>query len=425
MQEVFYGTSHPSYGDLVLKHQADIKLTVAGLTMDDVISGWSVRGRSITIKLGGAELAYADYYTVFTGRMGMPEWDDTEVSIPVYDLYDVLSKAQVTQNTFASGGSMPADTVGQWIPVCVGYCRQVPAVLVNTSGLEYQVHDPTVGGAIQAVSAAYVDGAAVSIASTDLSGGRFTLSTAPTGGKVTADVAGAKFGGTFYPDLGSIVENLILDLTTLTASNIDATLMTAFKSAFAYNVGMYVDGEAKLSAVIDEMVSGLPVYYGFTREGKFGMSEFTAPSGSATLDMTRLERLSGSLEGSVEERIHRQVSVGYAYKFGGDGQRYQFSTTTDDTALAALCPDADKGSYMTRLYDVTGGAAVAVKWDALLGAPRKRYKGSAKGLFVQADLGSVMSYTSTRFGLDAGALLRVVAIEEDYSDNVVIIEGWG
>ena len=77
IQEIFYGNTQVSYGDL------SILIGDGGLLSD--IQDWNWAGRQIIIKLGFSELNITDYRTIFTGRMGQPRYTSNLLTVPIQD----------------------------------------------------------------------------------------------------------------------------------------------------------------------------------------------------------------------------------------------------------------------------------------------------------------------------------------------------
>ena len=421
MQDVFFGTSFPAWGELELNHAAGYYLDPdLSVTFDDLISDWTLAGRAVVVKIGGRSLAYSDYETIFTGKQGFHRWGQKTLTIPVFDGQADLSEVKLPQNTFAAGGDMPAYSVGKLIPVCLGYVKNVTPVKVHTNNKVYQVHDTAIGGAINDVATAYDDGASVAFTK-QLANGQFTLNAVP-GGRVTCDVEGAKFSAVFEETIGGLIEALLTEVAGLGGGDIDSTMMTAFKTAIPYEVGLYITSQTSILDILDRLTGGIPCWYGFSRAGVFQIAEFTEPSGSSDADLTNKEIMDGTLEGERDENLWYLIRVGYNLDYGSD--EYQIEDL-EDTDLPDLCPHAKEADlFTTCLRDAADAAAVATKWQDLSGEQRSIYRLTAKSVLLQYFLGDQISVTWPRFNLDE-TLFRIIGIEEDYTAKRVTVDLWG
>lgn len=152
-----FGKSRVGFGDLVLLN-GDGEL--------DALRTYGFDGRAITIRRGEPGAAYpGGFTTVLVATMDVPEFGIDTVTIKLRDRQrEVQVPLQTTK--YAGDNVLPAglegtadDLEGKPKPVCLGVVKNVPAVLVNTSKLIYQVHD----GAIQSLDAVYDRGIAIGL----------------------------------------------------------------------------------------------------------------------------------------------------------------------------------------------------------------------------------------------------------------------
>jgi hypothetical protein len=144
------GASRVGYGDLILAN---------GDGALDALVGYGFDGRAITIwRTETQDPTYPTDFTKFlVGTMEQPEVGRDTVTIKLRDRQlEVQVPLQATK--YAGDNSLPDglegvadDLKGKPKPLCFGKVLNVPAVLVNTSKLIYQVND----GAIASVSGVY------------------------------------------------------------------------------------------------------------------------------------------------------------------------------------------------------------------------------------------------------------------------------
>lgn len=446
-QEIFYGRSMPSWGDLECLRTDGFKLTPDGtVTVDNLLDGtWIIRGQEAIIKYGGEKLPYSEYQTIFTGRVKrIKAWDNLLISIGAVDLQEVLSEKIVNPNVIAAGANVPAASVGLTIPVALGECKNVKPILIDDINNIYRVHDNSVCG-YSSVVEAYDDGVALGlgVGYTDNADGTITLA-APATGVITCDIDGAKFGdpATYKTKIADIAQGLLETCAGFTASDIDAAYITQCNTDIPYTVGCYVKVLSSVLEVIDTLISGIPMWYTFTRLGKFRIGEFKAPTGAADHSIGTVEIIEETFKGESEEAlIWRQIikydqnhytisenscgaGVTLAQKawFSEQWREDEYNDSTIKTRYT-LSTEGDARKSCLRLK--ADAIAVATKWVNLLGTQRRLYTFIVKPLTLDFEINDLATLTFPRFGLESGALYRLVGLNEDYTSNKVELSLWG
>ena len=446
-QETFYGRSMPSWGELVCLRTDGFELTPDGtVKVDDLLNGtWIVRGQEATIKYGGEKLPYSEYQTIFTGRVKrIKAWGNLLISIGVVDLQEVLSEKTVNPNVIASGTNVPAASVGLTIPVALGECKNVKPILIDDVNNKYQVHDNSVVG-YSSIVEAYDDGVALGlgVGYTDNADGTITLA-APATGVITCDIDGAKFGdpATYQTKIADIAQGLLETCAGFSASDIDAAYITQCNTDIPYKVGCYVKSLSSVLEVLDTLISGIPMWYTFTRLGKFRIGEFKAPTGSADHAVGRGVILERTVKGESEEALIWRQIIKY------DRNHYTISENScgvgvtlaqkawfteqwredeySDSAIKnkySLATEGDAKKSCLRLK--ADAIAVATKWVNLLGTQRRLYTYTVKPLTLDFEISDLITLTLPRFGLESGVLYRLVGLKEDYTNNKVELSLWG
>lgn len=215
-------------------------------------------GRAVAIYFGDPSWPFADFRKISTGIIAELRADG--LNRLGFVIRGMEYELQQTITSYYSSG--PAD--GQVIPLCFGECKQVPCVVTNTTTHEYQVHD----GAIQAIDAVYENGASVSFTA-DLPSGKFTLTGAPTG-TITADIQGAKFSGTYRSGLTELINALVGEYSTITASITPTDTTTT---------GIFINSETDALTIIQALAQSLGYVPVFTRAGVFDLVRIVEPEG--------------------------------------------------------------------------------------------------------------------------------------------------
>ena len=446
-QETFFGRSMPSWGDLECLRADGFELTLDGaVTVDDLLDGtWIIRGQEAIIKYGGEKLPYSEYQTIFTGRVKrIKTWDDLLISIGVVDLQEVLSEKTVNPNVIAAGANVPAASVGLTIPVALGECKNVKPILIDEVNDIYRVHDNSVCG-YSSVVEAYDDGVALTlgVGYTDNADGTITLA-APATGVITCDIDGAKFGSpaAYKTKIADIAQGLLETCAGFSASDIDSTYITNCNTDIPYKVGCYVKSLSTVLEVLDTLISGIPMWYTFTRLGKFRIGEFVAPTGAADHTLGTVEIIDTTIQGESEEAlIWRQiikydrnhytisensccVGVTLAQKawFSEQWREDEYNDATIKNKYS-LATEGDAIKSCLRLQ--ADAIAVATKWVNLLGTQRRLYTFTVKPLTLAFEINDLITVPYPRFGLESGVDYRLIGLKEDYTENKVELSLWG
>jgi hypothetical protein len=329
----------------------------------------------------------------------------------------------------------PDSIDGKKKPFLIGDRKNIKPLLIDKTARKYLVHDTEIA-VYQGVSTVYAKG--VSVAFTEqIADGTFTLDSAQSG-TITCDGQGFKYSGSYVEHIGDIVNGLLITCGGLSSGDILAADITAINTAFPYDMGAYVTGDDKILDVLDKLTGGLPLWYGFTRAGKFEIKEFTTPSGAAIASFDS-RSIQPKLKGVVSGEAHHKVILKYDENLTRMSANAIGSVTDDhkawleekwreeiaeDADILNLYPLAEEKEFETALQDRADVAIVADKWLDLLKVRRVEIGFVVKSPALACHLGDVISITYDRFGLENGILHRVVETEENYDQNKYIITGW-
>lgn len=424
------GLSVPGFGELIL--------TNADGGLDDFATyAWD--GRSVEVRVGEAGAALEFYFTIFSGQSRTVEFDDLFIRLILRDNqndFDIDYPDALYAGTGGNEGS--AELAGQPKPKCFGQVHNVDPVLVDAANYVYQVHD----GAIEAIDAVYDGGVALTITTdytVDLSNGRFTLVAAPTG-IITADVQGAKPGGTYLTTVADIVQHLGENSAGLThPGDFDTASFTALNAANSAVVGIYDRETTTLASVLDRLINSIGGFYGFDRAGKFqvGRVELATGTAAAEFDSTtiiELTRLASAVPNhQVRVNFNRNYRVMSESDFGAsitDAQRdalvRDFSVVTaTDAAILTPYPNSSALIVDTMLATSAAASTEASRLLTLYKTQRDFYKILVKTQPYTLKLNDVVKIIFNRYNLASGKLFRVISIVEDAANNQVELELWG
>lgn len=411
MQQVFYGRSMASFGDIQIAYDS------AALSY---LKDWTFAGQPFSVKLGGPELADGDYTTVLAGVCDkVPEITKKAIRIPVRDNTRLLKK-KIPTTFLALGANVPEKSVGKPIPECYGTVYNVQPLFTNSSTNEYQVRN----GRIKDVLAVYEDGVATALTVTkDLNNGKFRLS-GPATGTVTCDLEGAYDGSTFW-DLPGEVKKKILDdyLPDLNYVTADFTQLDTDRP---YELGIYLDRQVEIGQVFDDIDLSVCATSGFNRIGEFTTAAIALPGSAAsvTFSSSPNEYIKFALSKNKVPDVVWRVTVEYrvdSSKTGDDDLTRR--EAAEDSTILYLYPAADEKTIKSLLRDQADAAAVAALYLALLGTQLWFPQFTTKIKPFRVQFLEDVRVVNSDYGVDG--YYTVIGINEDYAKSEVTLFCYG
>jgi hypothetical protein len=427
----------------------------------DSILKYSFDGRSLVIKIGNEGDAYSAFTTILNGTMEQVEFTFSKVTILARDKLAIVDMPLQT-TLYAGNNALPdgvegvADIAKSPKPLLYGQVFNIAPIMVNSSKLTYQIND----GAIQSVSNVYDKGIALT-AGADYA-------------NVTALHAASPASGTFvtclalgYIRLGAVPTGLLTcDATQGAASSnrtvaqvlkamalkagiasgdINASDVTALDTANNSVIGIWVDGTDSAMVAMDKVAQSIGAYFGFDALGVLRMGLFTAPTGSATLEIDinnilsiEHSRTNDTDKGIPAWRINLTYQKNYSvqdFDLAGAVTAARRSVlslpaltkSAEDTVIKTqytLAPTIEKESL---LVDATAAQTEATRLLNLYKTSRDLYTVTiALDLTTTLpDLNNIVNITMNRFGLNSGKLFKIIGIESDYSKNRATLTLWG
>ncbi len=440
---------------------AEIVLTNGDGDLDALLD-WDWKGRVVTVKMGAPGFAYADFGTVFSGTAAGVSGTEDEFTIRIRDFAAAL-ETPIQSTTYAGTGAEEGgdDVKGLPKPRCFGRVREVPAVLVEAGTLLYQVND----GAVSAITAVYDNSASgmtdggdhatvAALRAASLSAGTFETCEAegyfriagvggkPTG-QITADVDGAKFGGTFYSDPGTLIRKIAVTYGGLTdPDDFDSAAFSSFEAAVTGVVGLWVGPQEVTTAeVLDRIAGGVFAAWGGNRLGELTITRFAKATGAAALTLTAADILE-------VERLESEEPYDTAAEALRVGYR-RIWHVPDQQAIAGSV-SADRQGYLAReyrrveytasptgvaepatieansIFDTEASAqAEADRLGPVFAAGPGAWRIVANERPFSLEAGQVVFVTYSRLGLADGHRLRALAVEDDGAEGRIELIVWG
>lgn len=439
-----------------------IDLINADNALDDLLP-YGFDGRGIAIYRGDVGSPFNSYTKVISGTVELPEFTFTKsqastVHFVLRDKWKLFDK-NISQTLYAGTNTGPTgnegladDLKGKRKPLCFGQVFNITPTPCNVPGLRYQVHN----GAIQDVTACYIDGIAqTKVAappgaaqySVDTATGIITLGSSPAGGQVTCDVQGYKPSGTYYTKVGDLISSICQVYGGLTAGEINSAAIAALNAANSATVGVYYDGgsEVTIAKVLDELINSIGGYTYFDRLGVLQVGRISDPASGTSLktfierDFDEFEIIASNDEekGVPAYRVTVNHTVNYTVQtkvagavtdarlawLGKDKRAEQASDAAVKTVYL-LSPEMTRDTYLTSASDAANEATRLLN---LYKVRRGFYKAVIElDANAALDLGQVVTVKMNRFSLSAGKKLLIIGIiEHAPTQNKMTLELWG
>lgn len=417
---------------------------------------------------------------IFEGMLEQPTWDEESIVFSIRDQNYKLDIPLHTQH-YAGTNALPAgvegtpdDIQGAPKPILVGGVYNFEPVCVNTSKLIYQfdswytdatdviiVFDKRVQltQGTDYTSQADMEANAPSAGTVRLwmGGGMFRLGSQPVG-QVTCT-------GTVMPPGGaSYLEQVVQALLAFGYSgNFEAQMATTITT------GIYSREETTVLGAINEVLEGTDAFlvYGPSPTGAYAgngyfLSQLTDPTSlpytplADTLDLNPSNIVAGTLQrilqrdltsGIPVSKVNLQCGRNYTVMSPTDiagasaadvvyyGLEYRTKTASDGTVKTDW-PQAPEINLRSNMHDAWGDS-VAAMYLSLVKYRRDMYSleipvsvyhdvpaisGADRYTLL---IGSRVSITFPRFGLDSGKLFLVISILENYDKETVTLTVWG
>jgi len=431
IQEVWGGQSVPAWGPLTLATK------MAGNTD---LSTADIRDKLLRLCLTGprSEIAWSDRAIVLEGIIGERSGNPDEgITVQVLDRQAQFNAIEIPAAVYdgTESANFPPSNIGKAKPLCLGTCRNITPVFIDTLNLVAQVND----GPIQDVTAVYDNGIALTKVAGAPAAGEFsvdtvnatiTLGVKPTG-QLTCDVQGMMDGATWLSSTTQIIDWLSRTYGSVVPADIDITGLPADA------IGIYINTRQRLADVITKLMQGIIGWWGFTRQSKLRARLFTVPvSGGEVFDETR--QLSDIkwreerdviwsvplLYGRNWTRITQPastVSLDYRTWLSSEG----YESPVDDVTVKSKYSYAITAKRIETFFDnETPAVAVAIRAISLFGVKRKRTTVTVPFTDPPLELGDSSSLIDTS-DVDGDHIVTGMVDKWDGEIPLIDLEVWG
>ena len=426
--------------------------------IDYAFDGWPLK----IYTLEDENAPFSSAVVRFSGTMEQAEFDDTLMVLRVRDLMQSLDKPIQTvtyagTNVGASGLEGSSDSLkGKVKPLTFGTVFNVAPAQANTTALIYQVNDGpistcnvfdrgialTKGTDYTSVTDMTDNVPAAGTYRVYPAGGYFRLGSTPSG-MVTADVVQSAAGTSVADTISAVSERAgINPHTGIVQMQVYAPDITALNTKNNAPVGIYINSETTVLQAISDLTNSIGAYCMFDNESRLRLGRLELPSGTPdhTLDDWEILDISRTVSSDTERGIPAyKVTVKY-------GRNYVVQTMTDIAAAAQVQSerrgidyrnasnqdDSVKLQYPlseelvreTLLVNEADAQAEASRLLNIYKTRRDFFEVTCR-TDKQIEIGQTVHVTYPRFLLNNGKLLRVLAVEPDYTLNRNILTLWG
>lgn len=449
----------------VLEGSGEITINNTDARYDIFPQQYAVDGRAIVAKIGGVSTLYRNRLVVLNGTASDLIVDDDTLRISAEDKgYRLEVPLQTSLYGGAGGADGGSDLAGKRKPRAFGYPRNCECPLVSANDLIYQVNDgpvndiPAVYDRAVALTqgadyASYAALAAASISAgqyaTCLAEGFFRLESQPDG-TVTADIEGDATDSTFVSTTADVVRrilNLASDLSD--PAEIYEPAFTAFAAVQSAAIGYWADhnDNSSVADALARLLRGVTGWWGFTRQGKFGIWVFSAPVGPPVWSF-RDDRESIRI---TRDRVPESLSpppwrfrVAYArnetVQTDLDGSNVSaerrafcaepFRLATSDATLGASIKSdhpfaQDPAPIESYFVNQSDAQTEADRLQTLFRASRALYRVTLGLQPYNLDVGDVIELQRNRYDLAAGRMMRVGEVSENMQTRECEVVAYG
>jgi hypothetical protein len=433
-QAVLIGDDLQTTEQLSLDGNATMNVGDVGIANDDgAFDAWLTyvwTNRPIQMLLGDVRWARSDFVPVFTGvTADIGSKSRQALGLKIRDKLERLNAA-ITEHLL--GGTGPNQ--GSTVPLVFGEVVNMTPLLIDSTTLQYQVHDGQINGLIEVrdngvpIANDSIGWAAVTL---DLVHGTFRL-TSPPAGTITVSLQGDKntaYTTPYASTCASIVYRIVTGYgytgNRFTSAEVDMTNFNAFDAAHPQVIGVTVSGSTNTISVIQQVTGALQAQLTTSRAGLLQLQQIDFSSLTPTFSITAAHMEEHTLFPSARELVQGAVLLTFCQNLT---QQAGLQTSLPAEALAlmgmpyqsVLAQDAaTKTSYRltmeptredTYLVSRTDATNEALRRLAIRKAPRTTYQFDGFATLFQLQLGQAVTLTHPRFNLAAGITGLVVSM---------------
>jgi hypothetical protein len=415
---------------LTLDGNATMNVGDVGIANDDgAFDAWLTyvwTNRPIKILIGDVRWARSDFQPAFTGvTADIGNKSRETIGLKVRDNLERLNAA-ITEHLLGGTGA----NQGSIVPAVFGEVVNMTPLLIDSSTLQYQVHDGPINGLIEVrdngvpIANDTIGWAAVT---RDLVHGTFRLASPPAG-TITVSLQGEAYGG-YVNTVASIVKRIVKNWgyggNRFVDSEIDLANFVAFDQAHLQVVGVAVTGSTNTISVIQQVTGAIQAQLTTSRAGLLQLQQIDFSSLSPTFDITTQHMVEHTLFPASRELVQGAVLLSFCQNLTQQaglqtslpaealslmGMPYQTVLAQDATTKSTYKLTMEPTREDTFLVSRTDATNEALRRLNIRKVPRTTYQFDGFAALFQLQLGQAVRLFHPRFNLAVGVTGLVVSM---------------
>lgn len=406
--------------------------------LDDWINDiWA--GRTIDAYLGDAgddtrgiaKWPLSQFELMFSGTSDdITPKDRKTLTLKVRDIFGPLND---TFSTATIGGT--GDNKDALRSCALGECFNVTPVLIDAATQKYGDH---LNSAMEGTLEVRDNGVPVDYTDTAASG-YFNLLAARFG-QITCDVQGAKISGSYRNDAGGLVEwiaTVLGDGNFITSGQIDATALTAFRSACAQPLGKYIADRGNRLQIMQELAASVGATVTTTYDGKLILVRvgFGSPVGAVgprqMVEGTFAPIARPQVQGTIRLAGERNWTPQPASSLAGAltssqlpilGDEFVTLSDTDATVVSNWYQNSAPAATETLMVVESDITDECTRRLNLWKVKRTIFGFDGFAECFQYEIGDTVTLTHPRFGLSGGVSAQIIGVQHDWLNARVRLE---
>jgi hypothetical protein len=335
-QSIHWGASQISSGAVVLLNSRGY--------FDQIAKRWIWNNKDIRILLGGDALAYAEYTSLFAGKIMQADYTKTDFTVSIQSkAFALLRKLPINNFWTSTWANLHASAEGKPIPYYWGSynAAQAPIVTcINTaygaSQYQFKICDCTFH-AIKSITQVYIDYGAgagwqtIAHANEDLANGTFTITAASFvlgTSRVKVAFEGYHSGGVLIDGAPELVEDLLLNQCGYAVADLNAASFTASREISSCSLNVAIETETSTLSIIETVCQSDLAFFDEDGSGSLRYRSWS-PAISATAPVVAKEDILAPPQ-IIDDtsKLFWKVRVGYSWQ--GALNEYLYTEASHD-----------------------------------------------------------------------------------------------
>jgi len=381
--------------------------------------------------IGDPRWARSDFQMIFNGVVATLGSKSREVlNLSLRDKLQYLN-TPITDKTIGGTGQNKDDIIS----LTFGEVHNVTPQLKDAAQLKYQVHDTAIEGIIEIRD----NGLPVS-ASVDASTGTFLL-TRSSAGDITVSVQGDKGDGTYRNTISKLIQRIVTSYgqadSRFTAADLDMDNLNAFHLSYPQPVGIYADGRTNVLELCQSIAASVGAQLVMSRLGQLRLIQLQIPGNGTPVIVGPEQMVERSLKIKSRPLVKSAVKIGFNKNWTVQeglltnipdehkrlfGQEWLTATATSTEVQAAYKLNAAPVQQDTMLLRRVDAQVEAQRQLDIWKVARTvfEFEGTAD-LLSSLELGSAITITNRRFGLQNGKTGIVVSLTPNWLNGHVTV----